>query len=93
MLPARRSSLRPPVRLSRGLAWCLAACLVTPGVVGCRPKDEDPELKPEPVLTQPEPVKQPGDPPSTPAAGDSAGPPTPTAAAPFGPPPLEALDR
>ena len=93
MLPARRSSLHQPARLPRGLARCLTACLMVLAATGCGPKPKKPELKPEPVLTQPEPAKQPATPQPAPPADDSAAKPTPQPTAPFAPPPLEALDR
>ena len=93
-MPARRPSFRPPVRFARGLAWSVALGWAASGLVGCGRTPEEAELKPEPVLTQPEPAKPPAAPPQpTPPADDAAG----TAAAqpptPFAPPPLEALDR
>jgi peptide/nickel transport system substrate-binding protein len=93
MLPARRSSLHQPARLPRGLAWCLTAGLMVFAAAGCGPTPKKPELKPEPVLTQPEPAKQPVAPQPAAPVEDSAGKPTPQPAAPFAPPPLEALDR
>jgi len=93
-MPARRPCFHQSVRVARGLAWCLAACLVTLAAAGCGRKAAEPELKPEPVLTQPEPEKQPAAAPQPAApAEDAAGKPTPPSAAPFAPPPLEALDR
>ena len=93
-MPARRPSFRPPVRFARGLAWSVALGWAASGLVGCGRTPEEAELKPEPVLTQPEPAKPLAAPPQpTPPADDAAG----TAAAqpptPFAPPPLEALDR
>ena len=93
-MPARRPSFRPPVRFARGLAWSVALGWAASGLVGCGRTPEEAELKPEPVLTQPEPAKPRAAPPQpTPPADDAAG----TAAAqpptPFAPPPLEALDR
>jgi peptide/nickel transport system substrate-binding protein len=93
-MPARRPSFRPPVRFACGLAWSVALGWAASGLVGCGRTPEEAELKPEPVLTQPEPAKPPAAPPQpTPPADDAAG----TAAAqpptPFAPPPLEALDR
>jgi peptide/nickel transport system substrate-binding protein len=93
-MPARRPSFRPPVRFARGLVCSVALGWAASGLVGCGRTPEQAELKPEPVLTQPEPEKPPTAPPQpTPPADDAAG----TAAAqpptPFAPPPLEALDR
>ena len=52
-MPARRFSSHPSGRFACGLLLGLVAL----ALVGCGPKTKEPELKPEPVLTQPEPEK------------------------------------
>jgi peptide/nickel transport system substrate-binding protein len=93
MLSARRLSSLRPVRFPGGLAWCFAACLTALLAFGCGRRPAEPPLKPEPVLTQPEPEKPAAAPQPAAPPEDVAAKPTPPPPAPFAPPPLETLDR
>ncbi len=81
-MPALSRSLRSLFCTCVGLA---ALCLL-----GCNGKTTEPPLKPEPVLSQQPPGKQPT---STTPNGTSEDPPAKQPNAPFTPPPLEDLDR